>query len=199
MFDQHVAKVVKIRTSRRKPSEPITIRGVTYPSKQAAAEAIGVSMRNMRRAIQQGRLDTVGLGPGAGGCCIVKIRGVVYPSVKAAAKALGISPSSVSKALSAGRPDSAGLGRGTHNRGPNHSGGTEPKPVVIAGITFPTQTIAAVALGYDPKYLSRVLRQGKALSKARLRQRAIAYRDTLLNAQMDALYAKDKPRLLQAA
>lgn len=42
--------------------DPITIRGVTYPSHAVAAEALGVSSATISNAKTRGTLDTVGLG-----------------------------------------------------------------------------------------------------------------------------------------
>ena len=40
-------------------SKPVTIRGVTYPSRWAAAKALGTTQQNVCRAVREGRLDTV--------------------------------------------------------------------------------------------------------------------------------------------
>jgi hypothetical protein len=69
-----------------------TIRGVTYPSVSAAAEAIGVSADAIRKARRRGALDKVGLNPrGREHGLPVTIDDVTYPSVPKAAKALGMS------------------------------------------------------------------------------------------------------------
>lgn len=91
---------------------PTLIRGVLYPSRSAAALALGVSASAIAHAIRAKRLETVGLRPhGSGGpnqpC---RIRGVLYPSQKAAAVALGVASSTVSEALQRGTQDLIGLG-----------------------------------------------------------------------------------------
>lgn len=50
--------------NNRYPSKPITIRGTTYPSQQAAAEALGVSFHAVHIAKKRGRLDFLGIGRG---------------------------------------------------------------------------------------------------------------------------------------
>lgn len=73
----------------------VTIRGVTYPSQKAAAEASGVSVQAVSSARQRGTLDRVGLGPLRAGCPPVfqkpiTVQGHTFPSRTAAAEALGI-------------------------------------------------------------------------------------------------------------
>ena len=46
----------------RKPN-PVTIRGVEYPSAAKAADALGVSVNTVKWARSNGRLDRVGMGP----------------------------------------------------------------------------------------------------------------------------------------
>lgn len=43
-------------------SEPLTIRGVRYPSQTIAAEVLGVTQGAISNAIRRGTLDTVGTG-----------------------------------------------------------------------------------------------------------------------------------------
>jgi hypothetical protein len=47
---------------RRFPPVPVTIRGVTYPSQSAAAEALGLHPSLISRAYRRGTLDQVGAG-----------------------------------------------------------------------------------------------------------------------------------------
>lgn len=83
----------------------IVIRGKTYATCSDAAEAVGVSAQSICRAINEGKLDTVGLGPGVGHRMPVFLGGQVFASVGKAARFAGCSPSTVSKAISAGDPD----------------------------------------------------------------------------------------------
>jgi hypothetical protein len=73
----------------------VTIRGVTYPSQIAAADALGVTRQTITGAVKRGTLDFVGLGPPKPGCKPAYVHpttvgGVTYPSRKAAAEALGV-------------------------------------------------------------------------------------------------------------
>lgn len=74
-----------------KPKKPITIRGVDYPSKAAAARALGITYESLRKAIVDGRLETVGLNPkGKNHGRRVRIDGKVYKSIAEAARATGV-------------------------------------------------------------------------------------------------------------
>lgn len=71
--------------------KPITIRGVDYPSKAAAAKALGITYESLRKAIVDGRLETVGLNPkGKNHGRRVRIDGKVYKSIAEAARATGV-------------------------------------------------------------------------------------------------------------
>jgi len=71
--------------------KPITIRGVDYPSKAAAAKALGITYESLRKAIVDGRLETVGLNPrGKKHGRRVRIDGKVYKSIAEAARATGV-------------------------------------------------------------------------------------------------------------
>jgi hypothetical protein len=82
----------------------VTIKGVTYPSQKAAAEALGVSRTTIGMARKNGSLDNVGRGPLHKGCEPVKLYkitlgGVHYPSHKAAAEALDLPQTYISAYL----------------------------------------------------------------------------------------------------
>ena len=85
---------------------PITIRGITYPSRAEAAKALGITREALRRAINADRrainaerrainadkLETVGLNPrGKNHGREVHFNGKRYPSIAAAARAVGVS------------------------------------------------------------------------------------------------------------
>lgn len=53
-----------LRNSGGQPGKPITIRGTTYPSRQAAADALGVHRTTIQHAIKEGWLPMVGMGAG---------------------------------------------------------------------------------------------------------------------------------------
>lgn len=76
--------------------KPITIRGVDYPSKAAAAKALGITYESLRKAIVDGRLETVGLNPkGKNHGRRVRIDGKVYKSLAEAARATGVTYNSL--------------------------------------------------------------------------------------------------------
>jgi hypothetical protein len=76
--------------------------------------------------------------------CPVTVRGKTYPSVRAAAQAEGVAPRTCYRHLRAyGHLDL--LGR-VENRPPDRS-----KPVVVAGVRYPSITTAAKVLGWAPK------------------------------------------------
>ena len=91
----------------RKPN-PVTIRGVEYPSQAAAAAALGVNPGTIHCAAKHGRLDAVGLGTNPSKP--TTIRGVEYPSRRAAAQALGVSIGGISHAIRRGTLDCVGMG-----------------------------------------------------------------------------------------
>ena len=85
------------------PPNLVCIRGVTYISQAAAARALGVAPSAISIALDEGRIDTVGLRLKSGGhpgrpCWY---RGKRYPSRTAAARACGVSVAAVSKAVKA--------------------------------------------------------------------------------------------------
>jgi hypothetical protein len=99
----------------------------------------------------------------------VRIRGTDYPSAAAAARALGVSVSTVRVAIQLGRPDRVGL----RSKAPNPM---FCKPVVIAGLRFPSMAEASRALGFASAYVSHVLRRGSARQREKLFGAAMALR-----------------------
>jgi len=70
---------------------PVRIRGVVYPSMQAAADAIGVSRQAVSNAIERSTQDSIGRPcehARAPIPCVVGDR--VYPSIRAAARDTGV-------------------------------------------------------------------------------------------------------------
>lgn len=67
---------------------PVTIRGITYPSMAAAARTFGLNPGTVFKAKEEGRLDHCGLGQNK--AQPVTIDGVEYPSIQQAARATGI-------------------------------------------------------------------------------------------------------------
>lgn len=71
---------------------PVRIRGVTYPSAQAAAEALGVHRDTVYTMLRKGRPDLIGTGskrPGNGSAKTFTIGPCTFPSMRAASRALG--------------------------------------------------------------------------------------------------------------
>jgi hypothetical protein len=85
---------------RPRTGYPVRIRGVVYVSMSAAARAMNVHCKTINRALDEGRVDDVGVvrrkGGHPGTPCLY--RGRRYPSVTEAAKACGVSKSAVSAA-----------------------------------------------------------------------------------------------------
>lgn len=76
---------------------PTLIRGTLYPSMRAAAKALGLHESSIKFAMDNGRLETVGLNKkGRHIATPVTVNGITYRSTYAAAKALGLSQQYVS-------------------------------------------------------------------------------------------------------
>jgi len=79
------------------------VRGVIYPSQAAAASALGVARSTLRDALENGRLDTVGLCKVRGRPRQITYKGVTYRSIAAAATANGETKDSLYRKLSKGK------------------------------------------------------------------------------------------------
>ena len=92
-------------------SGPITIRGVTYASAAAAAQAFGVTRENIYMARARGRLESVGLGMRGNQARAkpVTLCGLHFASVKQAAQAVGCHPDTLARRLRVGAPLGAEL------------------------------------------------------------------------------------------
>lgn len=126
--------------------EPITIRGVTYPSASAASRALGLHHSTVSIAKKRGTLEAVGLRNH--GNAPITIRGVDYPSIRQAATAIGVSHSTLMKAIKEGTVDGCGLGRGC--------------PVMVRGVLYPNTKACADALGLAVATVQKALRKGRA-------------------------------------
>ena len=79
---------------------PVTIRGVAYPSQSAAARALGVTPTTVWKALESGRLDTVGVRdwkclrgrPWPNAPRKVSVNGVAFTSMSKAARAVKMHP-----------------------------------------------------------------------------------------------------------
>jgi hypothetical protein len=144
---------------------PITIRGTTYPSRTAAADALGLSVSAISSAAINGTLDVVGTYAETNGHKLatatmpVVIRGKRYPSIKAAAKALGISRHSISTLLARDRIDQAGKGRGNHGK---QRPPIAAIPIKIGPTTYPSTRAAAKALGIPLCRIKKLRKKMKA-------------------------------------
>lgn len=88
------------------------IRGVVYPSRQAAADAMEVDRRTIDAAIKRGTLDKVGLGRAGVAFKPITVRGVRYPSRTHAARALGVTKQTINSAILNGTLDNVGSRKG---------------------------------------------------------------------------------------
>ena len=129
---------------RTGPEKPITIRGVTYPSRKAAAEALGVHTRTIYAAARVGALESVGLQvdrPPRLSDMPVTIRGVTYPSRKAAAEALGVASQTIKRAERNGVLEHTDFGR---------------IPVTIKGVTYRSISEAGRQTGFSRDKILRL-------------------------------------------
>lgn len=98
---------------------------------------------------------------------LIKIRGVTYPSAKAAAEALGVKVSAVYSALNRGNIDTVGEGK------------SQPQPITLDGISFPSIRSASLALGFGRTYLGKILSKGGDKSYANLLAALTAYKEKM--------------------
>ena len=138
----------------RRKYRDITIRGVTYPTAQAAARALGVQEQTVHVALRAGALDTVGMGSGHRAAMPVRVLGKTYPSARAAAAALGCTRTAIYRAITEGREDRFGTRP--------FAGAQKARaiPVSIAGMSWPSMAQASRALGFDASYVSHALSSG---------------------------------------
>jgi hypothetical protein len=98
---------------------------------------------------------------------LIKIRGATYPSVKTAAEAEGVTANAIYSALNRGNIDTVGMGK------------SQPQPVELDGIAFPSIRAASLALGFSRTYLGKVLSKGGDKSYAKLLAALTAYREKM--------------------
>ncbi|CAB5220310.1 hypothetical protein UFOVP233_44 [uncultured Caudovirales phage] len=80
----------------------VLVRGVTYPSVRACAEALGVTIFAVYSALERGALDTLGLGKTK--AQPVEVEGLHFRSLSAASVTLGLNRSYLRFALASGSP-----------------------------------------------------------------------------------------------
>lgn len=159
----------------RNPAGPITVRGVTYESRRACAEALGVSVKTVHSASSTGRTEFIGLGnrnpnPYELPVCI---RGKTYKSIKSAAKAIGVKPCTISTALARGTIDRVGIGKGKGSK--KALGGRKAKPFSIGPVKFQSCREASRELGFCDNYVSNVLRLNTPARMQNLMAAAMSY------------------------
>jgi hypothetical protein len=125
--------------------KPVTIRGDTFPSAAAAAEALGVGVKTIYKARSRNALDLIGTGAKV---LPVTIRGVTYENKSAAARALGVTSVAICNAEAAGRLDFVGTG-------------AKVKAVTIRGTTYPSHRAASEALRVCPETIARAEKLGR--------------------------------------
>lgn len=86
----------------------------------------------------------------------VTIRGVTYASRAEAGLALGVAAATIGQAERLGYLQTVGLKRTMGVE----AGGRMPHPVTIRGVTYPSQTAAAKALGVSTSRISNAKREG---------------------------------------
>lgn len=94
----------------------VAIRGTIYETVNEAAEAMGVQTNTIYRAINMGRIDSVGLGRGtrpercrkSGKGVPITFGKVTFPSIAAASVALGFRPKYLATALQKGQAETLG-------------------------------------------------------------------------------------------
>jgi len=110
-FDRHTSTVHQIigRTPKRRRVLRPTIRGVTYDSVAAAADALGISTRTIYQARGRGTLENVGAGHGNfkghrghGGAKPFTIGDHTWPSMAVASIALGYHDAQVAHVMRKG-------------------------------------------------------------------------------------------------
>ena len=82
---------------------PVRVRGVTYPSAQACADAIGVTRKTVYAALARGTPDNIGLKHTNGRAVPFTYRMLSWPSKSAASIELGLERGYVCKGTTGSR------------------------------------------------------------------------------------------------
>jgi len=127
----------------------LVIRGVSYPTAQAAAAALGVTQEAVMVAARKGALERCGLGLVGRAPLPVRIRGRVFPSARAAAQHFQVQVSTIFSAIADGREDRVGL---APTVAANRS-----QPVVLGGMAFRSKAEASRRLGFQHEYVARAM------------------------------------------
>ena len=143
-------------------SIPCTVKGVDYPSRAAAARALGISPRAVTAALAEGRADRVGWLKESVRAQPVEILGTRYPSLHAAETATGIRSATLRRHRDAGTLDEyarAALERAARGEPPP---GSRRHAVVVDGTEYPSIGAAAAAHGMKAEKLRQRLKAGAA-------------------------------------
>lgn len=159
----------------------ITVRGVTYPTVQDAARALGVTPNTVYAAMHNGTLDDCGLGKVHPKPMPVRIRGRVYDTARDAARELGVPRQSIYAALRRGTVDNVGFGVA-----PDHAP-IPPRVFKIGGMSWPSRRAASLALGFERNYISRAYSRNSTYQKQRILAAAMR-----LRAEQDAMSGKGR-------
>jgi hypothetical protein len=165
---------------QRNDNEPLTIKGFVYPNLNAAAQAYGHTLQEVKKRLNNMSLEqALGLDPnvpvpshaahtanGKRTVAVTKkaahpisVAGKQYSNIDAAAKAFGLAPQEVKRALVAGKSLESALGL--------HSGGAaQPKPVTVQGVDYPSIKAAAQAHNMSPAKVRGRLRRGQTIEQA---------------------------------
>jgi hypothetical protein len=80
--------------------EPVSIRGIEYPSQSSSARALGITPQAVFLALENGAIDNAGTGRNKRRP--VTISGVEYRSIQEAARATGVSYSVLQRRVASG-------------------------------------------------------------------------------------------------
>ena len=139
----------------------IRVRDLEFESDRACAAHFGVTLRHVRNAKANGKVDSIGFGKGhAKGKKLhlppesympVVVRGMRFDNAHACAEHFGIKVCTVYTLVSEGRADKIGLGSGAGG------GGNRSIPFTIGGVTYESRRAASLALGLRARYITDAL------------------------------------------
>lgn len=150
----------------------IVIRGITYPTAQHAARALGVSDTTVMLAVRRGKLDTCGTGASHPKPMPVHVGGRDFPTARAAAEHFGVTPGAIYKAIDDGEPERIGQ--------PQEYNGHRSRAFSIGGQTWPSMSAASRALGFGHGYIAQAIRKNRHSSMQKVLSAAMR-----LNAQRE--------------
>lgn len=147
-------------------AKTVSIRGITYPDEQAAADAFGLNRRTVVNAIRKGRQDFIGIPAHktrkrtGQEPMKVRVAGKEYTDAKAAAAAHGVKVKTIYSALCRGGEEYVGLGQKRPHRKRRPDQKTCAKPVQIGSLSFRSIKAASAFLGCSRTTLKKHLTEG---------------------------------------